>query len=239
MDSLEHSVSLFARRDGGKNDASRRVEETTTAFGSAFFGHGPRATTPSPRYVFARSVSPLSSPFLLAAVDALDSLFSPFHHRIVVSFSIPLRSVARASETTRKRRGRTGLGERDRDGRIEIRTARHQTPAIRLVLKRREKDGKRSGLCARKERQDRWEREEGWRARTKRRCQRDDETKQRENGFRTNTRPGTLASSERNYRAHARIAFLLSLFYFSPMLSLPPTPSPLSFSPLRSLCYLL
>lgn len=42
------------------------------------------------------------------------------------------------------------MGERDGDGgRIEIRTARHQTPAIRLVLKRREKDGKRSGSVRR------------------------------------------------------------------------------------------
>lgn len=114
-------------------------------------------------------------------------------------------------------RGREREGERD--GEIEIRTARHQTPAIRLVLKRRERDGKRSGLCARKERQDRWKRGEEQGARTKRRCQRDDETKQRENGFRTNTRPGTLASFERNYQAHARIGRVLFSFLFLLFLS--------------------
>lgn len=161
MDSLcthTQRVSFCSQgRGGGEERREREKRREPKGWGDDDVRLGvlrPRSTsndTISALRFCPKRLSPLPAPFLLAAVDALDSLFSPFHYRVVVvSFSIPLRSVARASETTRKRGGRTGLGERDGDGgRIEIRTARHQTPAIRLVLKRREKDGKRSGSVRR------------------------------------------------------------------------------------------
>lgn len=152
----------------------------------------------------------------------------------------------------KREKTRDGEGERRREKervptareeRGESTRHRHLQKAVRLAFRdRREKEGKRSRLLrAGKERQDRWkqreeqeeeeeeeetEEEEG--TRTKRRCQRDDETKQRENGFRTILGQGrSPVSSE--ITMPTRRAFLLSpSHYFS-----------LSLSFLLSACYLL
>lgn len=251
MDSLcTHTQRVsFCSQGRGGGGREERERETTRAEGLRRRRRSPRrssATVHEQRHHLRATFLPeasLPSPRPLSSRSRRRARFSLFSvplpsRRGILLYPLTLGR-ARFGNNAKERRT-NGLGRKRRRRRKD--RDPHSTPPDTCDPPRSETEGeRRKKVGERKERQDRWdEREEGRRARTKRRCQRDDETKQRENGFRTNTRPGTLASSERNYQAHARIAFLLSLFYFSPMLSpsLPPSLS-LSFSPLRSLCYLL
>lgn len=92
----------------------RREWESRSRVDSAFFGHGPRATTPSPCYVFARSASNNPS-------RSLTPTLPPFTigHRLSPSlFIYPLLH-------GRECFGKHKATEKDRDPRM-------QTPAVRL-----------------------------------------------------------------------------------------------------------
>lgn len=175
--------SFVPRKRLWVNDERGRASRSTLV--SAFLG--PRATTPSSSpcsYVFARSAFRPSSPPASSSLSLSLSLSSPTGcpPRGVI-LVVPLSAGARAKAGPRQRGGEKREAERE----IEGDPRRHLQFAG-------EKDGQRTGLARptrtrrggnpvpKGKRMGRTDGEGGGR---QRRCQRDDETKQRENGSRT------------------------------------------------------
>lgn len=228
-----------------KTTNERRVESTRRRLGVL----RPRSTsndTISALRFCPKRLSLLLSPFLLVTVDAIFSFsFAPVYYRLVPSFSISFCSVARASETTRKGGRESGVAVRTRKTERE-KSAQHRHLQFGSRSQPGERKMEKDRGFARVRRGSRiaGKREEEQGTRTKRRCQRDDETKQRENGFRTILGQGLSPVSSEITRPMRALAacfspfssyyFLLYLFLYRVRLCLSPF-----FTLLLSVCYLL
>ena len=237
-----HSLFHFARRNRENDERAEGWVDSSSTRRSSATVHEQRHHL---RATFLPE-APLPSPFTLSSRNRRRDLLFLVRSGVLPPGTLFLYLLLLGRARFRNNaKGRTRIrrsGKNEEDGTREVRTA--QTPAVRLAFTaRREKDGKRSGLCAGKERQqDRWEARGGagnadQKAMPKRR--RNEATRK---WLPNDTRPGTLASFQRNYQAHARIGRVLFSFLFvlflAISLSLPCTSMSLSLFYSTALCML-